>query len=298
MAIKAKLTLLYPGPEEEINIFIHGYHAVSNADEFDELAFNIIRAKLGGKVYLLYWKSGHWKEHWVATLPSIIYRLVRFSKIINPYALAGDALFFVGAKIAHYKLYEQRAKTLGAQLKQHICRIKNVKEHKVNLIGHSLGAIIIHQALSKNSWSDYQIHDCVFLGGAAEANADDWHKCSREIKGKFYNAFSKKDKALKMLSVMNSKPIGRYPITLTSTKVINRHYPSFGHTSYWPRLYYILPRLWSNYKSSKIDDSIISKIKPNGKSVTQKTIEEMIKTINVQSLLKLPNFFSAFFRKT
>ncbi len=108
--MKAKLTLLYPGPEEEINIFIHGYNTVRNSNEFDKLAFNIIRAKLIGKVYLLYWKSGKWQEHWVATLPRIIYRLYRFSKITNPYLIAGDVFISAGAKIAHYKLYEKRAK--------------------------------------------------------------------------------------------------------------------------------------------------------------------------------------------
>ncbi len=271
--MEAKLALLYPGPEKEINIFIHGYNAVSNSKEFDKLAFDIIRAKPIGKVYLLYWKSGNWKVHWVATLPRIIYRLVRFSKIFNPYAIAGDVFISVGTAIAHYKLYEKRAENLGTQLKQHICRIPKVKKHKINFIGHSLGASIIHHALSKNNWSDYQIHDCIFLGGAAEADANDWNKCAKEIKGKFYNAYSKKDMALMIKSFFKRKPIGRYPITLTSTKVINRQYP-FYHTSYWPRLYYILPQLWSNYQSSKIDDLIISKIAPKGKRVKQKKIKE------------------------
>jgi hypothetical protein len=295
--MKAKLALLYPGPEEEINIFIHGYSAISNSKEFDKLAFNIIRAKPIGKVWLLYWKSGNWKEHWAATLPNIIFRLSRFAKIINPYAIAGEALFFVGAKIAHYKLYEKRAENLGTQLKRYICRIPKVKEHKINFIGHSLGARIIHHALSKNSWSDYQIHDCIFLGGDTEANANDWNKCAKEIKGKFYNAYSKKDMVLMIKPSFKRKAIGRYPITLTSTKVINRQY-SFGHTRYWPRLYYILPQLWSNYQSSKIDDLIISKIKLYRKSVKQKKIKGMIKIIDAQSLLNLTKFLPAYFRKT
>ncbi len=295
--MKAKLTLLYPGPEEEINVFIHGYSAVSNSKEFDKIAFNIIRAKPIGKVWLLYWKSGDWKVHWVATLPRIIYRLVRFSKIINPYAIAGDALIYAGTAIVHYKLYEKRAEKLGTQLKRYICRIPKVKEHKINFIGHSLGARIIHHALSKNSWSDYQIHDCIFLGGDTEANANDWNKCAKEIKGKFYNAYSKKDMVLMIKPSFKRKTIGRYPITLTSTKVINRQY-SFGHTSYWPRLYYILPQLWSNYQSSKIDDLIISKIAPKGKRVKQKKIKEMKKITDVQSLLKFTKFLTAYFRKT
>lgn len=58
---KAELAPIFLGPEAEINIFIHGYRAVSGKDQFQKLARYILAAKPPGKVYLLFWKSGDWR---------------------------------------------------------------------------------------------------------------------------------------------------------------------------------------------------------------------------------------------
>ena len=57
---KAKLTKIYEGTEKEINIFIHGFHAINSLEGFYKLSNRILKAKPRGSVYLLFWKSGEW----------------------------------------------------------------------------------------------------------------------------------------------------------------------------------------------------------------------------------------------
>lgn len=233
---KVKKVLLIDGPEKEINIFIHGYLAVKNQESFDDLCQKIIAAKPRGKVYLFYWKSGTLTFKWLRT--------------------TSHRVGSVADWIPHFTKYRQRAEQLGSRFDSYLKSIPNSKKYPINLIGHSLGARLIHYALANSNLEKYNIKDCIFMGGAADAGDNDWDDCVRKISGKFYNFWSSKDGILKYLP---KSQIGSVGISYaSSSRIINREYPSFRHTDYWDNLEYLLTRGWRNFKQSKIDMSLTS----------------------------------------
>ncbi len=256
---RARLTLIFPGPEKEINIFIHGYSAVTSRSKFEKLSSHILSAKPPGQIYLLCWRAGSWKTPaWAQTLLTIsrtAYRAVKIGEIFSPAAFVADAAVLTASEMILYRYYENRSEKLGDNLKDYIRMIPQAKNYKINLIGHSLGARVIHYALSLHEWSDYHINDCIFLGGAADADKDNWEECLSRINGNIYNAYSKRDLILKVIPDMK-KRVGRHPIQCSSSRIINRNYPSFHHLDYWPRLGYILPHLWKNFRPSPYIDLV------------------------------------------
>lgn len=250
---KAELAPLFLGPEAEINIFIHGYRAVSGSDQFQKLARFVLAAQPPGKVYLLFWKSGDWKlpvlSQTVLTLGRVAWRLFRRGRIFSPVSLLANAAMFAAGEIASFSYFERQSEKLGRQLKSYLDSIPGIKSMPLNLIGHSFGARVIHFGLGHEDLRGYRIKDVILLGGAADVHSDTWERCLAQIDGTLYNAYSKKDLALQLTPDLR-KRVGRHPLPLDSDRVVNRHYPSFGHTDYWPRLGYILDRLWTGFKPS------------------------------------------------
>lgn len=248
----AKLTLIFPGPEEVINIFIHGYNAVTSQSKFEKLSYYILSAKPAGRIYLLYWRAGNWRlpvwTQGMVTISKTAYRAFRVGKIFSPISLLADAAALTASEMLSYRYYERRAEKLGDYLKSHIRTIPQASDYKINLIGHSLGARVIYYALSLHEWPDYHINDCIFLGGAADIEAD-WDVFLTRIRGKIYNAYSRRDLVLKITPDMR-KRVGRYPIPARSSRIINQDCPSFQHIDYWPELGQLLPCLWENFRPS------------------------------------------------
>lgn len=248
----AKLTSLFAGPEMEVNVFVHGYRAVGSEEGFERLSAHVLAARPRGRVYLLYWKSGTWKlQGWIQA-GRVAYRAFRSGKkMLGLLSLLGDGVILGAAEMAAFKLYERRAEELGRSLKQYISRIPKAKRDKlaINLIGHSLGARVIHYALATNDWSDYNLNDCVFLGGAADAEDEDWQDCLVQINGRIYNVYSKADRILKWTPDRRRR-VGRHPIQSDSPRIVNREYAKLGHLDYWPRLKEILPEVWPGYRPS------------------------------------------------
>ncbi len=246
----AELTLIFPGQEEEINIFIHGYSAVSSQSKFERLAHLILSARPPGLTYLLYWRSGSWKlPAWTQTVFTIsrtAYRVIRAGEMFSPVFLLADAAMLTVAEMLSYRYYERRAETLGKNLRQHVAKIPEALDYPINLIGHSLGARVIYYALFLDEWWEYDIKDCILLGGAADVEGD-WETCLTRISGGIYNAYSKWDLALKITPDMR-KRVGRHPIQ-SSPRMINRQY-TLQHTDYWSRLDDILPNLWEGFRPS------------------------------------------------
>lgn len=96
----------------------------------------------------------------------------------------------------NFKFFESKAEQLGRRLLVHLSKIPYAREYAINLIGYSLGARAIHYALAIHDWSRYRLQDVILLGGAADANDDDWPACAEKLRGKIYNAWSPIDHTL------------------------------------------------------------------------------------------------------
>jgi hypothetical protein len=159
-----------------------------------------------------------------------------------------------------------RAADLGRTLKTHIAKIPHAREYPINLIGHSLGARVIHWALYANDWSDYRLKDCVLLGGAADGDDNDWPDCVREISGKIYNAYSRSDHALALK--LFERTCGRFGINWTHSRIVNRMY-SLGHCEYWENLEYVLTHLWKGFRQTKTSLLACPECEGSGKALCE-----------------------------
>lgn len=227
--------------------FFHGYSVLQNEEEFRILRAHILAAKPPGKLYLLFWKSSHWIVPVAVALLKMSLRVMRRGKLLNPAALTTDFVY----SAALYKVSERRAENLGRQLKDFIAINIGQDPVSINLVGHSLGARIIYCALADTDWLGYRIRDCVFLGGAADLQAEGWARCAKKVEGTIFNAYSRRDLAL-LLTPDSRRRIGRHPLYVPDYAVVNREY-SWG---YWPKLKHVLPDLWrasSSFSAAGLD---------------------------------------------
>lgn len=252
-----KLVSIYMGPEKEINVFIQGFRAIKSADEFDERVSQILRARPRGRVYLLFFKQNSWsiprlrKFGWgsfyytaVRPLPSPIFVSAATGVALR---IAVEIAENIGEYIQHEKIFE----TIGENLPNILRKIPNIKRYPLNLIGHSLGARMIHFALAANDWSAFKLKDCILLGSAADAHDEDWPVCAEEISGKIYNIWSPKDGWLRAANMITFRQrAGRHGILSKHPRIVNKRFRTFGHNDYWPNLEYVLSRAWPNFRQS------------------------------------------------
>jgi hypothetical protein len=242
--MSAHLIPLHIGPEKEINVFVHGFGYVGRRDQLETLTTKILSARPAGRVYLLFWYPGNWKTpRWVLAAGRLALR--GGGPISLPVALVGE----LPSRANLFKYWESKAEDLGRNLKRHLSKIPHARRYPINLIGHSLGARVIHWALAANDWSDYKLQDCVLLGGAANAEDEDWPDCLDEITGKIHVAYSDQDRWLQLKPDLEYS-IGRHGILWRHPRIINRKY-KLGHLDYWNKLEYILERLWKGFHQAE-----------------------------------------------
>ena len=244
--IHPELILLNSGPENEINLFIHGYNAINSEKELDLLIKKILATKPPGKVYLLLWESGEFFTEQALKKNIIIRNLLKllplglFRLFKNYFNKEGS----ISYELAKFKLYEYLAIDLGNNLKEYLTKkIPNCSKIPMNMIGHSMGGLIIMTSLETENWRGFKLKDCVLFGSASILKPIP-SQCFINIKGKIYNFYSKEDILLALPPEFRRRA-GRHPYP-KHKKVINRAF-SYTHTEYWSRL----PDLFSHWKRYK-----------------------------------------------
>lgn len=249
--MNSQLIKVIDGPEQEINVFVHGLGAVSSQEALDALCTQILLARPAGKVYLLCWSSGSFKPkpiHLVVSNGKTIYKWARHGIKIVPQALFFQLLGELALFIGKWKIIKKRAEKLGdSKLHRHLAGVKNSGAWPVNLIGHSLGARAIHWFLDSDCSSRANLNDVVFMGGAAKLNEQSWEHCCESLNGSLFNIYSKVDVPLR--SPVDEKFVGRYPI-VGSRKFRNRK-TNYGHLQYWPDLESVLTQYWDGFNQSE-----------------------------------------------
>ena len=245
-----ELALLFDGPEPVINVFIHGYSAVSTPQQMQKLSNYILRARPTGKVYALYWKSGSWKKQMAAPIITAGLRVFRLSSLFHPAALAVDAAATVGMQSYHFKKKERLAEQLGVHLPVVLEEIPERHTLPMNLIGHSLGGRTIQSALGEHLWHDINLQDCLVMASAGDRDDPAWTDHVEKLNGHFYNAYSPNDLTLKISPDLRSRA-GRHPIPVESPKIINVAFPELRHTDYWPNLPRILEEALPHFSPSE-----------------------------------------------
>lgn len=236
-----------------VNLFIHGYKALETPRQVELTLGRLRRLKLPGQSLLLKWDSGRWKTSAVAAGARASYQFNRYRKVlsVNPWMLLAEAGALTAYEAAQFKLMERRSESVGRMIPELLSEAISDRPISVNLIGHSLGARVIHLMLAHADLTDMEINDCIFLGGAADAVAEDWQACLGRIRGKLYNCYSRRDLVLQITPDLKRKVGSRPmpPVIVDGTdRVVNRACEKVRHVAYWSDIENLLPKVWPGAK--------------------------------------------------
>lgn len=235
------------GEGDPINIFIHGYKSLTSERSTGASLERIARLNVPGRNYLLQWSSGNWNRTAIVAGLRASYRVARIRHLLCPWMLLVDAGVMSIAEVAQFKWMEKRSELVGSELLEIVQAVERSESARVNLIGHSLGARIIHFGLRFNDWSDVRIGDCVLLGGAADSGVEAWNACLAKIEGRMFNGFSASDRILGITPDLRGR-VGARPMPQIVVdgvpKVVNHHCVGVRHVDYWSKLDTVLPYVW------------------------------------------------------
>lgn len=200
----ASLSLVREGDEPLIQVFVHGFLNGANGN-YNELYDQLLAARPAGRVYLFHWPSGSLGPFSAPTFP-----------------------------------WKQRdAEEYGKRLRVHLGKVPGARALPLNLIGHSLGARLIHWALAHYDWSSYNLQNVVLMGSAASREDDDWRQCADAVRGTLVNAWSDADWILK--AKLFDSPAGLKRLRVRHPSIRNVK-TSLGHLDYWDNLEWVLQR--------------------------------------------------------
>lgn len=237
------------GSGSPVNLFIHGYKALETPKQVESTLERLRALKLPGRNLLLQWDSGRWKTSALAAGARATYQFNRYRKVlsINPWMLLAEASALTAYEAAQFKLMERRSESVGRLIPELLREAVSERPITVNLIGHSLGARVIHLMLAHADLSNIQVKDCIFLGGAADAAAKDWQTCLQQISGRLYNCYSPRDMVLQITPDLRRKVGSRpmRPVMVNGTdKVVNQPCDKVRHVAYWSDIATLLPKVW------------------------------------------------------
>lgn len=219
-----------------LNIYIHGYSAVTNDAEEKELKTKVpLRAGNTTNAFM-FWPSGNFKD-------IDLKKLAGYAMLNVPGAL-GATLGLTQDAISNYWNTERSIPQLVYQFIYKLSKFiseERVEYKELNFFGHSLGARMIIEAILKlpNDFKSLKIKNIVFMGGARSLNEDECQRILESISGSIFNIHSDGDRVLQFIKPDLEKCIGRYPIVTQSDsvdRVKNHAFHWLGHTDYWDNL--------------------------------------------------------------
>ena len=154
-----------------------------------------------------------------------------------------------------FKIAERKARKEGQVFFDSIYdRYGSLAQKDVFLIGHSLGTLLIHEALSSGndkSKSYLQIKDVIYLASAVPVIEDNkWFSALSAIKGKIFSCYSPKDGWLGKTPDFK-KRIGKIRLNHKSERIIDAHCKNYGHNDYLKKMRRVL-RKWHFRTYSKL----------------------------------------------
>lgn len=236
--------------DARVNVFVHGYRAVVSEKSLERTRQQIFQSGAAGENYLLQWGAGGWGHSVRSTASTLAglraaYRVARVKNLFAPWMLLVDAGVIGLSEVAQFKKMERRAEQVGRELPALLAI--QAAGRPVNLIGHSLGARVVHHALALEATPGLHIEDVVLLAGAADMHSDSWPKCLKQLNGRIYNAFAPRDPILRITPDLRRR-IGGGPmpafVVNGEDKVVNEACKGVGHTTFWSKLGKMLPEVW------------------------------------------------------
>jgi len=234
---------------DRVNVFVHGYRSMITPRHTEAARERVRRAGVTGESYLVRWMAGRWSDSATVAGLRTAYRLSRATRYFSPWALLLDAGVVGVHEATQFKLMERRAEWVGREvLPPMIAEV--ARGRPVNLIGHSLGARVVHHCVAGEAAESLALNDVVLLAGAADLDAPDWADCVARLGGRLYNAYSPRDAILRMTPDLKRR-VGSRPMPRVvlggQEKVVNHKAVGVSHVRHWTHLEELLPGVWPGY---------------------------------------------------
>ena len=100
--------------------------------------------------------------------------------------------------------------------------LEQLGSRPITLVGHSLGARVIHSGLLAGAGAG-RVHDVILLGGAVRRKRRNWEQVGAAIEGRVVNVFNRNDMilaGLRTLTFLKSSPCGLKEIDAKNTPQI------------------------------------------------------------------------------
>ncbi|MCC9655650.1 DUF726 domain-containing protein [Rhodopirellula halodulae] len=183
-----------------IHIVVAGYRA--------RPCENLVRAaKLSGSTYRVRWAAGSWAE--AGASAGVMARATRVAvpalhqgrALVGVGSLAGGigAAAVIGA--ANFRIRYATARRDGLRLADEIMKLPGVRTRPLNLIGHSLGTVVVRAALERLSERPCHIEDVLLMGGMTSRKK--WDQHAEMFRGRLVNLYSPWDRVLNVAPVLD-----------------------------------------------------------------------------------------------
>ncbi|MGI8463167.1 DUF726 domain-containing protein [Pectobacterium punjabense] len=219
-----------------LNIYIHGYSAVTSYAEEKELKKKVpLRASNTTNAFM-FWPAGNAKD--------IDYKKLAGYATLNIAAALGATTSLTWDAINSYlnteKSIPKQANEFLSKLKVFIKKEKTTYK-ELNFYGHSLGARMIIETFLQlpNEFKSLNVNNVVFMGGARPLETEECRVILNTISGSIFNIHSDGDRILQFIKPDLEKCIGRHPIkapTDSIERVKNHAFHWLGHMDYWDNL--------------------------------------------------------------
>ena len=219
-----RLILIEKSPEfDEALVVIRGFlsEPKRTPDDNDHWLQALKKAGWRGSIYQLWWDASSSGTFFIAALLMIV--RIPLSPPQRVFQILGRAGISASALIFQWKKIRGRAKSVGRDYLHDL--LKLIPESAVNLMGFSLGALVVYYGLMNLTRLESPvIKNAILLGGAVERDKE-WNNVVKPLENNLINVYNCRDYILKYvfrIAQMNtSSPCGLKPVSLKHPKIIN-----------------------------------------------------------------------------
>lgn len=207
-----------PRHDDPIHVIIAGYRSRPNPTV-------VAAAHLSGSVYGAIWAAGRWADAgasatMIARATQVSVPAFRAGRLIaGVTSLAGGAGGAIAIGAGQFRHRYWCAQRDGLRLADALSSIPDVRGRPIHLHGHSLGTVVIRQALPGLCHRGLDVQNVCLMGGAAPRRG--WADVADAFTGQLFNLYSAWDRVLNIAPVFG-RVVGNGEIDAAESRLAGR----------------------------------------------------------------------------